>query len=68
MCPGDLDEGVTPSKLASFLSLTFLSSLSGRRDGQERAGIPDSFSGLGTTSFRNIFGMEAESGREYQPG
>lgn len=65
MCPRDLDKGVTSSKFASFLSLTFLSSLSGHRDGQERAGIPDSFSGLGTTSFRNTFGMETESGKEY---
>lgn len=40
-----------------------LSSLSGSRDGQESAGIPDSFSGVNTASVKNIFGREVESGK-----
>lgn len=52
-----------------FPPLAFLSSLSGNRDGQERARIPDTSSGVNTTSFGNIFGREVELGKHIlEPG
>lgn len=65
MYPGEMDKGKSvkchPNFPLFFPPLTFLSSLSGSRDGQERAWIPDSFSGVSTTSFGNIFEKEVLS-------